>query len=54
MPVSPTPRRRWWLQISLRGLLVVMALVGVGVLKETSGRARSQTFAYQAYMDLLR
>jgi Fic family protein len=32
----------------------VMALVGVGVLKETSGRARSQTFAYQAYMDLLR
>ena len=32
----------------------VTALVGVKVLKETSGKARNQTFAYQAYMDLLR
>lgn len=54
MPKLTVERAQQALQVSAptaRG--AVSALEAVGVLRETSGRARGQVFAYQAYMDLL-
>lgn len=55
MPKLTVERAQQALQVSAptaRG--AVNALMGVGVLAETTGRSRGQVYAYQAYMDLLR
>ena len=55
MPKLTVERAQQALRVSAptaRG--AVNALMGVGVLAETTGRSRGQVYAYQAYMDLLR
>ena len=55
MPKLTVERAQQVLQVSAptaRG--AVNALMGVGVLQETTGRSRGQVYAYQAYMELLR
>ncbi len=55
MPKLTVERAQYALRVSApTARAAVVSLESLGILRETSGRSRRQTYAYLAYMDLLR